>query len=172
MKKDFLGLGKVEKEFKNLDFKLFNESKGTKKGGGKTSKNQKKQEYKPIMTKKQAEQTKELLKSTGSAFGSLISSLKNRKIRKLEKEAVKNLAKSQALAHKIKTIQTNTDALTDIARYEKQLEKVEREARETKAQMEDKTNEEIEHSQACKDYNLALNCNEKITKCLCENDSN
>ena len=71
--------------------------------------------------------TKKLINSTGSAFGSLIDKIKDRKIRKLEKEAEAKTKKAQALAHKIKTLQVIQDQDLDIVRYERELEKLEKE---------------------------------------------
>jgi len=101
--KDFLRLDKLDKELTNI-FK----SKPTKtqnKGG----------KQKPIMTKHQQTEAKKFIKETGSAFSGIIKNIKNRKIRKLEKETLNNIERSQALAHKIKTIEANNDALTDIS---------------------------------------------------------
>ncbi len=36
---------------------------------------------------------------------------------------MKNINKAEAMAHELKTIQENKEALIDIARYEKELEK-------------------------------------------------
>lgn len=146
MTKDFLGLNKVEKDLeKALNFDLFPKERKEKKQKKRknTSEYQPRpRKQKPIMTKQQQQETIKFLKDTGSAFSKLGSAIKNRKIRKLEKQAVKNLEKAQALAHKIKTIQANSDALIDIARYEKELEKLEQENREREAQIQDKTNQD------------------------------
>ncbi len=82
-----------------------------------------KQKSKPILTKKDQETAKKIIKETGSAFGSVFSKIKNRKIRKLEKETMKNINKAEAMAHELKTIQENKEALIDIARYRKELDK-------------------------------------------------
>ncbi len=116
-------------DFKKFD-KEFNESmnislEGKKKG--KKFPNPKprytKQKSKPILTKKDQETAKKIIKETGSAFGSVFSKIKNRKIRKLEKETMKNINKAEAMAHELKAIQENKEALTDIARYQKELDK-------------------------------------------------
>ncbi len=116
-------------DFKKFD-KEFNESMNISLEGNKKKKkfpNPKprytKQKSKPILTKKDQETAKKIIKETGSAFGSVISKIKNRKIRKLEKETMKNINKAEAMAHELKTIQENKEALIDIARYEKELKK-------------------------------------------------
>jgi peptidoglycan hydrolase CwlO-like protein len=89
-------------------------------------------------------EVKNIAKGTGKGFVKIVQMVKNRKIRKLEKEATKAQNKAQGLAHKIKTIQAKQDALLDVARYEKELEKLERETREQEAQLKDSRNSEID----------------------------
>lgn len=120
MTKDFLGLGKVEKSFKSMEnTKIFSEPKqrSSKPTPRRT------QKAKPILSKQDQEMAKHFIKSTGSAFNKLASGIKNRKIRKLEKETLKNIKLAEDMAHELKTIQENKEALIDIERYRKELEK-------------------------------------------------
>jgi len=144
-----LRLDKLDKELTNI-FK----SKPTKtqNKGGKQTRTTK---QKPIMTKHQQTEAKKFIKETGSAFSGIIKNIKNRKIRKLEKETLNNIERSQALAHKIKTIEANNDALTDIQRYEKELKTLEEQTKQDKAQRK--------LNQACED-------DKTHTKDLSEND--
>ena len=57
------------------------------------------------MTKENQEQTIKIIKSTGSAFAKIASDIKNHKIRKLEKETLKNIKLAEDMAHELKTIQ-------------------------------------------------------------------
>lgn len=125
--KDWLGLEKVDQALAKLDFNIFKEPK------------QNFLEPKPKYTNKarpnytrEIKEVKKIMKSTGSSFGSAIEKIRNRKIHKLEKEALKAKAKADQLAHEIKTKQALIDSLTDIQRYEKEKEKVDQELKETK----------------------------------------
>lgn len=132
--KDFLGLKKVEKDLnKALSFDLGLEEKKPKK------KQNKKQERKPAYTS-EYKQAKKAIKTTGTAFSGMIDKIKNRKIIQLEKKALKAKQKADKLAHEIKTKQAISDSLTDIARYEKELEKTNQELKEREAQMKDPNN--------------------------------
>ncbi len=111
---------------------------------------------KPIMTKKDQETAKKIIKETGSAFGSLIKKIKNRKINKLEKEYFKATEKRDNLAHEIKLRTGLNDSKEDIERYEKELEKL-------------NAPKDVNHSQACKDFNLAKFEDEEIKDCICRN---
>ena len=145
--------------FKKFD-KDFNESMNINLEGNKKKKkfpNPKprytKQKSKPILTKKDQETAKKIIKETGSAFGSILSKMKNRKIIKLEKEHFKQKEKAEALAHEIKLRLSIQDSNVDISRYEKELEMI------NKPKPKD-------HSEACMDRNLLL----KDGKCICGND--
>ncbi len=146
-------------DFKKFD-KEFNESMNISLEGNKKKKkfpNPKprytKQKSKPILTKKDQETAKKIIKETGSAFGSILSKMKNRKIIKLEKEHFKQKEKAEALAHEIKLRLSIQDSNVDISRYEKELEMI------NKPKPKD-------HSEACMDRNLLL----KDGKCICGND--
>lgn len=141
-----LGLDKIN---------IFNEPK-PRKGKGTRAK---KPQYKPILTKANQEQAKKIIKETGSAFGKVISNIKNRKIRKLEKEAIKTQEKAEALAHEIKLRLHKKDQEENIIRYQKEIDKM----------TEEEKPKEKEHSQACKDYNMALE-NENLI-CMCEDQT-
>jgi len=160
LRDDTLSMDKIE-----LDFDLFKSKKKKKKFPEPKPRYSK--ETKPILTKAQQTEAKKFLKETGSAFGGLVSAIKNRKIRKLEKQAQKAQEKSNALAHKIKTVTALNDSLTDIERYEEELKKVETELRERKAQRKDPENKKVEHSNACIEYNKAQ-INSKFCRCICE----
>jgi len=160
-KKDWLGLEKLDKDlnkvFKNMDSSLdMGETKTRKFPKPKPVYSKKK---KPIMTKKDQETAKKIIKETGSAFGSLISKIKNRKINKLEKEYFKSKEKSEQLAHEIKLRIGIEDHENNIDRYEKELAKI-----KTPKQ------QEKEHSDPCIAYNMVYD-NEgtnEIQKCICE----
>lgn len=149
----------------SMNFDFF----GSKKKQNKQSKKQKprKQKQKPIMSKKDQESTKKFLKETGSAFGSLVNAIKNRKIRKLEKQAEKQLKESQALAHEVKTLNIIQDTALDIDRYNKEKAKLEKEIREQNAQRKDPQNEQVEHSDSCLEFNEAQ-INESMKRGICE----
>lgn len=167
--KDELGLKKLEKDLNkslSIDFDL---NLGHKKGTKKKKFPQPKPKYtnQPKQISKQdIQNAKKFVKETGSAFGNLVNAIKNRKIRKLEKETLKNIKKAEDMAHELKTLQNNNEALTDIARYEKELEKERKEYRERKGQMQEPTNKEIVHSEPCKEYQL-LNIH---NDCICGAD--
>ncbi len=114
-----------------------------------------KQKSKPILTKKDQETAKKIIKETGSAFGSLLSKIKNRKIRALEKEHFKQKEKAEALAHEIKLRLSIEDSNTDIKRYTKELEILNKP-------------KDVNHSQACIEYNDLING--EYEKCICGND--
>jgi hypothetical protein len=167
--KDEFGLGKLEKNLnKSLSFDLFKESKKKQK------KTRNFAQPKPQYTKKQKNITKEdiesarkFAKETGSAFGKIISNIKNRKIRKLEKETLKNIQLAEDMAHELKTLQNNNEALTDIARYEKELIKERQELKERKGQLEDKSNSEIQQDQPVQGcIRHPTRFNPKCSKCL------
>ena len=123
MTKDYLGLNKVSKSFKDLEKNnIFNEPKQKQRKFPKPKPYYTKQN-KPIMTKENQEQAVKIIKSTGSAFAKIASDIKNRKIRKLEKTTLKNIKLAEDMAHELKTIQENKEALVDIERYKKELEK-------------------------------------------------
>lgn len=82
---------------------------------------------------REIQQVKKVMKSTGSGFGAVIEKVKNRKIHKLEKEALKAKAKADQLAHEIKTKNALIDSLTDIKRYEKEKEKADTELADARA---------------------------------------
>ncbi len=111
---------------------------------------------KPIMTKKDQETAKKIIQETGSAFGSLVSKIKNRKIRKLEKEALKQKTKAEALAHEIKTKQVIIDSNIDIQRYEKELEK-------TNQELETQNKPKEDHSIPCKEFQAI----DENNSCIC-----
>jgi len=123
--KDFLGLNKLDKELNGI-FKEPKQKKPLKKTN--TNPKHKTVKGKPFMTQKEKEQltkeTKKAIKSTGSAFGSLIKKIRNRKTNKLEKEYFKTKEKSEQLAHEIKLRSGIEDHTNDIERYEKELEKI------------------------------------------------
>jgi hypothetical protein len=156
-----LGLDKLDKELNDV----FKPTKKQVKGGHYEKKvKQSMKKNKPIMTKEEkeklAKETKKVIKSTGSAFGSLIKKIKNRKINKLEKDYFKSKEKSEALAHEIKLRMGIDDHETDIERYEKELEKL-----KSPKQRHEETQS---HSLECKEYNLGLYPDtDKIVKCIC-----
>lgn len=168
MVKDWLGLDKVDKKINDsLKFELFPQPKQRKGDRNRKAKAPTHtQKNKPILTAHQKSEGMKFLKETGSAFSGMIKNIKNRKIRKLEKETLKNIDKAEALAHKIKTIQENNDALTDIERYDKELELLEKQAREDKARREE-PKKDIQHTNLCLEYNNAQ-INENYKKCICE----
>ncbi len=153
-------------DFKKFD-KEFNESMNISLEGNKkkkkfpnpkpryTKQNQQQKKNKPIMTKENQDQAKKIIKETGSAFGSLLSKLKNRKIRKLEKEHFKQKEKAEALAHEIKLRLSIQDSNVDISRYEKELEILNKP-------------KDVNHSQACIEYNDLING--EYEKCICGNE--
>lgn len=152
--KDWLGLGKIEKDWeKSLNFKIFNEpkEKKTKKKYKNKNRTRKPEEYTPLLTKKQAQDTKKFIKETGSAFKKLVNAVKNRKINKLEKEYFKTQERADTLAHEIKLRTQTQDNIVNITRYEKELEKVKTEIQEQEAQMYDKANQEVNDNCKCID---------------------
>ncbi len=133
MTDDFFGLKKLEKDLKkSLSFDIFPEDKQIKKRRKFKQPRPKYTNQKPILTKSQQQETKKFIKMTIHAFKSLKSSIQNREIRKLEKETVKNIKNAEALAHKLKTLQENNDALIDIERYQKELLKLSEENKQSK----------------------------------------
>jgi len=148
---------KFDKDFnESMNISLEGKKKGKKFPNPKpryTKQNQQQRKNKPIMTKENQQQAKKIIKETGSAFGSILSKMKNRKIIKLEKEHFKQKEKAEALAHEIKLRLSIQDSNVDISRYEKELEMI------NKPKPKD-------HSEACMDRNLLL----KDGKCICGND--
>lgn len=64
------------------------------------------------------------IKKIGNFFTVSIEMIKDRKIRKLERQAIKAKIKADKLAHEIKTRQALEDSLLDIARYQEELRKL------------------------------------------------
>ena len=122
---DFLGLRKVEDDLnKSLDFEIFKESGHKKKKKFPTPKPRYTTKTKSGLSKSDIESGKKFLKETKNAFGSVISAIKNRKIRKLEKDAKKKLEEAEQLAHEIKTLHLLNDSMDDVQRYKKEKEKI------------------------------------------------
>ena len=158
MTKDWLNLNKLDKELNDV-FKSTN-LKTKKKSKNKTKFPKPEPRYtkqKPILSKQDQETAKKIIKETGSAFKSVMSKIKNRKAIKLEKEYFKAQEKSEALAHEIKLRTGIEDYKNNITRYEQEIEK------QLKKQEKEK---EIKHSEACINYNLALES--ETNQCICE----
>lgn len=166
--KDWLGLGKLEKDLnKSLNFDIFPDENKQRVSKKKSNRKHTRREYDPVMTRKQQESTVKAIKTTGSAFKKLVHIIKNRKIRKLEKEAMKAGKKAQALAHEIKTRSAKLDNELDVMRYEQELEKIKAEEKKHKerlAQAQDETNKQTEIAQGC--INHPTKFNPQCQKCI------
>ena len=140
----------------NLDFDLFPKDKSQKVPRFPKPKPHYTAKGKPFMTQKEKEilarKSKKVVKSTGSAFNSILKKIKNRKINKLEKEHFKQKEKADTLAHEIKLRLSLEDSNNDIARYEKELEIMNRP-------------KEKEHTENCNAYRDLVD-----NKCICGAD--
>lgn len=130
---DYFGLKKLEKDLnKSLKFDIIPDEPKIKRKFAKPKPkytHQAKPDY-----SREINEAKKLAKSTGASFSKVINKIKNRKIIKLEKEAIKAQQKANELAHKIKTLQAREDALNDVARYQKELDILENEIKKSKDQ--------------------------------------
>lgn len=147
MKDDF-GLKKIDDELKKLgDIELFPSDKKKKFPTPKPKyTNKPRPDYK-IETR----EIKRVAKITNSSLSYIINRIKNRKMIKLEKEALKAKQKADRLAHEIKTREAKIDSETDIIRYNAELERVkgeEQKMKERKAQLKDPKNKEVNNDNA------------------------
>ena len=111
---DDFGLKKLEKDL-NDAFKVKTDEKKPKR---------KFPVPKPKYTNQNINDAKKIYKESKSFVNNTIDIIKNRKIRKLEKQALKAKDKADKLRHEVKTLQALEDSETDIKRLEDELKKL------------------------------------------------